>query len=285
MKIMDEYNYYASRILKKSRIARSYRKISESACKVRRSRLDRIFDYTKMRDKVYVVGSGDSLNSLNENQISHISEFPTIGINQGCLFKIALDIYSIELPSSRDVSLNYMRLIYEKIGAHDNLRVFAYLPKPDKAELFCDSLSFEIDLYLYDYIRPNDLSNLDQSISFLLGKPLLRDNLVMGMGSSLERVITLCLKSGFKEIVLLGVDLNGSKYFWERDDRLSRLLVTGQNDSSIHLTETHRKGAVPITTSLAALDKIARNNYSSKLTYSSISSRLERILQPHEWKV
>jgi len=174
-------------------------------------------------DTLFILGSGASVEDLGPENFREINSQVSVGINAWPLHHFVPDLYAFE-PEPK---------------AHtDHYRTMSLLARPDilAKEPFILFLKprtqIEVDqflkipsqlrsqTYLYGRFQPftRDLTNLSGDLVRLVDRltasccPVLPDS-----GASIVRMAALGLLMGFKRIVFVGVDLNNTEYFWERN--------------------------------------------------------------------
>ena len=105
----------------------------------------------------------------------------------------------------------------------------------------------------------------------------------LGIGSSVERAISLSLIHGFSKIIILGVDLKNRRYFWKNNDTNFKDLSNKLKGHGYHDTAVKRLGNLPVQDSIKILDTIARKNYNSKILISTNKSLLSSKLEKYDW--
>ena len=144
-------------------------------------------------------------------------------------------------------------------------------------------------IFFYDYIRPNiSKKNLKKEFiqtfkhTYKISK---ESNIVsLGIGSSIERAVSLSIINGFKQVVILGVDLRDRKYFWNQGDKNFDGLSNRQKGYGLHQTAIKRFGSLPIQNSIPIMDQIARKYYGSEILISTNKSLLSSKLKKYYWK-
>lgn len=192
---------------------------------------DFVFSPTKSTGPLFILGSGSSINELTEQNFHEIGESTSVGINVWIAHDFVPDAYSLESGTLPVTSLDksqraYLaellkreavvkgapRIIVLRPAAPSILEQFIGIPEPLRE-----------NTYLYG--RAN-LPEFAHELGFDETGRLLRHflksktcrSVVPDNGASVVRLIFLGLKLGFKKIVLVGVDLNLSPYFWFSPD-------------------------------------------------------------------
>ena len=104
----------------------------------------------------------------------------------------------------------------------------------------------------------------------------------LGIGSSVERAISLSLIVGFSKIIVLGVDLKNRRYFWKNNDKNFKDLSNKQKGFGYHDTAIKKLGNL-LLRFIKILDTIARKNYNSKILISTNRSLLSSKLEKYDW--
>ena len=108
--------------------------------------------------------------------------------------------------------------------------------------------------------------------------------MTLGIGATIERAISLPLLLGYSKIIILGIDLKNTKYFWNKKDINFKGLNTDQKINGPHLTSTKRFGGVPVQKSILIMDKVARQHYGSRILISTNKSLLSSKLEKYKWQ-
>ena len=173
----------------------------------------------------YILGNGSSVNSLTQSDFKHIAEGVSVGTNAWPLHPFVPDIYSFEFSKhslSPDPELAFMVKRAEANLQEKTSSIMVFLrpglPAGLKAMV---PLAVKGRERVFLYGRANFLSTKPDALSKDI-EGVLRDTHPGGLdclvlpdnGASVIRMIFLALIAGFREIVLLGVDLNDNPYFW-----------------------------------------------------------------------
>ena len=251
-----------------------------------------IFNFLKKKnEKVFIFGSGPSINDLTKKRFKEINNYTSIGINRWIFHNFIPTFYMIELSYD------------EKLNEKYRLRILSILKNKKKKPLFLvyktKSNSTKIRnwmrgmspkrVFLYEFIRP-DIFKKDfeyhfmKSLEYLLKESKKSNVISLGIGATFERSISLSLLLGFSKIVILGVDLKNSRYFWSGKEKNFRGLKNFQKKNSPHKTATKRFGEMPVQKSILILDQVARQHYNSKVLITTNKSLLSSKLEKYKWK-
>lgn len=239
----------------------------------------------------FIMGSGSSINDITKDQFSFIKKNYSIGINSWFLHNFKTNIYMFEAgdPSWSEASKifkylekNYME--YRKIPIlmpYDSFwfdKEIKHLRKANKLKIYYYFvLPFLITKKIFlakAYKAKSKLSKfIDQSSS------------IYGSGSSVIRALCLAEELGFKNIVLLGVDLNNTDYFYNADNSflIEKGILDYENNQkgSIHLTNDPKSKKIIIEDFLkfATEDK----NFNSKIFIATKKSSLYPEISLFDW--
>jgi hypothetical protein len=223
--LLSNYPYFASFILLSVNVLKN---LSPSFCKNR-------FTYKKIRsrinftDKKFVIlGSGESVNELNDNDLDYIRNNVSIGIGRWIYHDFTPNIYFLEVSESPQLMKwlgDFIELINRKKNEYrDVLVIFDGANKSNKIKNFIfenidESLTNNI-LFSKTIIPPTGcIKYLHTTLKlFRFLKFFDFFNLTLHCRSSVVLCAILGLNLGFKKIDLVGVD-GYSGYFKSWDDK------------------------------------------------------------------
>jgi hypothetical protein len=223
--------YFLRRLLEETRAQdQLLRNLSAREKLVRLNRSDLL---TQDREVAYILGSGRSINEYGENQWQQIRAGYSFGMNWWLLHDFVPDVYSVELeglmgqsPSAKEFGRVYFQLLKLRAKDYRNTTFFAR-----------GHSSFR---YLLDKGVPDELRNSEMRLTLslrLMGDTLFEVRkavhcfgfiirlqrrapawftsfLLPGLSSSVLFLTLLAYVLGFKRVVLCGVDLVASPYFF-----------------------------------------------------------------------
>ena len=173
---------------------------------------------TKNTSRVFVFGSGYSLNDLSEAEWENIRKFDCIGFNGAFhLDKVPFKYFLLRAGYETVQGVldwrPYAEYALSKISCNPQLSKTTFLFPQGLTSSFTNRLiayrmwdpGRPIFQYLTDRISRRPNLNLDEG-------------LVQRMGT-LCSVISFAVTMGYKEIVLIGVDLYDNRYFWVPDNK------------------------------------------------------------------
>jgi len=178
--------------------------------------------------KLFILGSGPSVNELSPKNFEEIDSEWSVGISHWLIHPFVPDAYSVEQAEDHRYS-HVAKLLSDHLKnltplTLKPLSVLCLRPREilDAETLIVIPKSLQSQTFLYGRINPvtSNESNLGDETRFFfspLGRRIFPSDSLLDNGSSVLRMVTLGILSGCKEIVLAGVDLNSQRYFWEAD--------------------------------------------------------------------
>lgn len=171
---------------------------------------------TKRTSKVFIIGTGTSINQLNSEDWDYISSFDSIGLNFSFLHQHVPTIQLAQLPISASLDMERMiKGLNKKMLQYPSIvtilrssRDFISSVNYDK---FQDINAFCIPKY--EAFIPYRNQKLFRTYLKIVNKvfdPLL----VQSRGGALTSAIFLAIKLGYKEIELVGINDGDSNYFY-----------------------------------------------------------------------
>ncbi len=172
----------------------------------------------KNSDTLFILGSGESINSIKI--WDKIRSHDSIGFNYFIFNNFVPSFYILEstYPEYKDEYNAQLLLIEKKINTLKSSKVFLNISRGyEGIKKILDKNSINYKLIFHLNYNSNDVEDLKKRIKHKKYY-FIKDLILLGQGvASIER---LCLKaffSGYKKIVLCGVDLNNKNYFFEKN--------------------------------------------------------------------
>ena len=243
------------------------------------SRTDQNLGLKKSRD-FFILGSGATVLTLEDKDWEKIRLGTSIGMNSWAFHPFVPDVLAIE-------DIDSPTLLPQRAAMLKGLNL---LTKQDKKPLILHfrmssavdpSLKLQVPTSLFQNCRkygrfqiPSFLDSHDTRNALSVGLALDRYRMIPGPllidhGASVVRMIHFALRSGATRIVLSGVDLVGSKYFYEEDPSFLRRIeeppYNRTRQSPHHGTAEERPGSGSILRFLRELNKVLRSDYGVEL--------------------
>lgn len=187
-------------------------------------------DY-KSSDTIFILGSGASINKISDEGWKHIAEHDSFGLNKWPLHDFVPTYYMFELPpgpENQEYRDWYWELLTHKNDSYSEIPVILKDISPDT---YYDLESTPVpdwlsdDLILAPSIKiPMGKEQLDSEFENIdrLGYFNTENDIryLYQSNASIILLILLAVKLGYESIVLCGVDLNHSKYFFDGKQEL-----------------------------------------------------------------
>lgn len=184
----------------------------------------------KTSDTLFILGSGSSISSYSKKHWDIIQNHDSIGFNFWPVHDFIPTYYQVEIPQANlDRVTTLAKIINFKQNAYRNVPIIlkSYHITPSRRDSFFQALneSYLPNIYVSPMIpipglaiatKRKSIEFLDRLGYFDTGKCF---NSVTGWASSVSDLVHIAVKFGYKNIVLCGVDLNDSRYFYEVDSK------------------------------------------------------------------
>ena len=236
-----------------------------------------------------VLGSGESVEEVTPSQWKLIGDCVSVGINSWLVHEFIPDIYCFEqVQSSLDAdardsmsTLLGREEVVSRAPAVLLLRPHSETP-PHRIIGIPSRLRERTRVYGRTRVVTQDRRNLVRDLRQLIRYSVqgqLPESIVLDEGMSVARVLSLGVRAGFSSIVLVGVDLNSTQYFF--DINPSYLTRRGMEDynpwkkrGSVHGTEETETRTFAASTFIPAFAEAARQEVGTRVYVSSSSSAL-----------
>lgn len=243
----------------------------------------------------YILGSGASIEDLTRVHFNHIGKQASVGINNWGVHPFVPDIYSLEsvpwVGDGQDFSRAMRFLDREDIYSRQP-EILILRPKSaseiEQISVLPGNLRASVNFYGRVTPATREDSNLVGDIAeFVTNISLRYPSVILDSGASVVRMVVLGMLLGFRRIVMAGVDLNGSPYFWETNPQYVSHLVSpppvNNQVSSKHETTSSSNRPFDAITMLRALDDFFRSERGGQLLVTSPNSALAEYLQLETW--
>jgi hypothetical protein len=162
-------------------------------------------------DTIFILGCGASINDLTKNDWAIINQHDSIGVNYFYAHEFRPNFHMIELGQS-PLSLDYLNKNLLMNKARSNETVFMQIRHVmrRKSGKLCDENG---NLYLYSPSVPKSTST--SLIKRIVVRWYSKPGVLMHHASNLDCTVHFAYQTGYKNIYLLGVDLNSNQYFWD----------------------------------------------------------------------
>ena len=254
-------------------------------------------------DTLFVLGSGSSIRSLTAEQFEEMRSQFSVGINNWGIHPFVADFYALEsvpwVGDGKDFSRALGLLSRNDIlAARPPLMVLRPSSERHLPELKDLAPAILERVFFYGRIAPSTrrLENLQADIAGVLpGLVSQHDGVFLDSGASVIRMIGVAISLGLSRVVLTGVDLNNSDYFWEnnKDYELSTIRYAPENNqrgywsskspSTPHETMRADNRPFPVTDVICALSECLLADHGLRVYASTPESALSELLPVFSW--
>lgn len=247
-------------------------------------------------DTFFILGSGPSINEISPANFDEIADQRSVGINNWGIHPFIPDMYSFEnVPQVGDGQGLHRALRFlwrdDIRSARPKLLVLRINDAEDANQLDILPPELRSNLTLYGRVTPStrDASNLREDLVAIL--KLLRHRfpgVVVDSGASVIRMLSVGLALNFKRLVLAGVDLNNTRYFWEEgsnyEDPLIPDLPPNTQHGDAHETTSTMNRPFSVQEMIEKLSSVISTEYGGQLFVSSNQSDLASFLPVYPWR-
>ena len=253
----------------------------------------------KVNTTLFILGTGASVNQYKPEQWKIIRDNFSIGINYWVLHDFIPDLFMLEFLDEAPAN-NYDKILRTRVEEIKSAKILLsgnyldpnlYLRRNNLVPKLPAQILRNAYL-LFDFPVPGDSENgLKKSLNWLYRLGLFNDrvniNYVPQVRATITTAIHLGFKLGFKKIVLCGVDLNNTTYFFSGNEgkyRSQGLTVpdTGQTGSA-HLTDLPLRGAVPVSGGVKIIQQEVADKLGAQIYVGAKTSALYGDLPVYPW--
>lgn len=246
----------------------------------------------KNSDKIFILGSGPSINELGENEWSHISKHDSWGFNFWFSHPFIPTSYIVQATSGKDFDQIMKEIMIVRINDYLEKKcifyargdmVNAYLFHEKKIGKYLLDEGFEIS-YLAEYFIPSGCKVEPEILvnkMYSIGCFDLKENFgVPKFGSTIGLLIPLALMVAYREIILCGIDMNNnshffdSNYYWKKYPGLKKISEKSLSIGEQHPHKRSFKRQFSVKNYIVALNRLAQDKFKSNIKISSTTSSL-----------
>ena len=212
----------------------------------------------KKTDTVFILGSGPSINKINKSQWNYINLKDSWGFNfwlchhhiPDCFFAQShIDIeedqrYNFEMDTLMNQMLTDKIQLYNKVKFYlrgDNVNDYKFQKSQFGETIFKNDINYcflsELIVRSKSKIRPYKLMIRMFKLGFFTNKSNISP--IPKFGNTTTELISLALISGYKKIILCGIDMNDGGHFYDEHIYLNKYKLLNKlknfsNKSKIH---------------------------------------------------
>lgn len=192
-------------------------------------------------DTIFILGSGSSVNDLSAEVWNEIKKNDSLGLNFWLVHEHVPDFYMFEAPRDADRRKVFSTLLNEKSEsyAYKNCKFFVkdihhgnfsseIIPKAVKGNVFT--------FPQYSLIG-RVLGSMESSFTKYFRLRIIgHDSVLLSNRATLFAALFFSWKMWYKNIVLVGIDLNNTSYFYESEKYRNSLTPGSGQTGSVHKT-------------------------------------------------
>lgn len=244
----------------------------------------------KDTDTLFVLGSGASINTIGEKGWETIKKNNSIGLNYWPIHDFVPSLLMFEMPRGERGKIFYDVLLKKKDlylktplifkGLYKNRRDFYGIERVKS--LFHKDLIDTIYLSNELSIPGRNEKEFTKGLKHLDFLGFFSNKKRIGSLGQYRGTVTCAIifgiKAGYKKIVLCGVDLNDTKYFYEESaqyysDKGIEVPISGQT-TTIHKTNIALPNVLPVSNAIVLLNEFFEKKYKGKLYVANKKSAL-----------
>jgi hypothetical protein len=243
---------------------------------------------------LFILGSGASVLKMRDAQIQEMAESATIGFGAWALHDFVPTAYGL---SPAKGLVDYERVVSETMGRPDivakNPEVLFLRPLSASDDSLLASLPEPHRASTRLYGRFNPFATAERALAgdlaaFHRGAIAHGGAIVADAGATVVRLLSLAVVHQIPRVVLVGVDMNGSPYFFEKErsylfNNNFSAFDTGQVTAGAHDTATLLGRRIPVMDMMRLLAVVASNLYGGKVFVGSKTSAVAEVLPVFDW--
>lgn len=246
----------------------------------------------------FIFGSGRSLLDLQEHNFAEIRNSYSVGFGAFALHNFVPTAYALSpVGDLIDYGEIYTRVLERQDIIQKQPALLILRPRNSNDVAFLRKLPkvHHRNAFLYGRVSVvgNNASRVGKSFEILrasgqkagVHSPLIS----LDSGATVLRLVSILALAGAREIVLLGIDILNSKYFWDEDASYLRQngftrFRSESKESDIHATQTTIGRQIPILSSLPRLSQHLERFYGIRVSLGTQGSALANFLHGYTWK-
>lgn len=168
---------------------------------------------TKKTDTIFLIGSGSSINEITEKQWDIINSYDNMGVNN-------MFYHPFFIPKSLHLELKS----YDWVIAKDRLeekwelgwKNVNYIFPTERATYIADAIGHknQSKIFVYKYAKRGKHPKVDKGHTTIDANFNPNTVIYKSYDSSVSSIIQILYLMGYENIILWGIDMSNSKYFW-----------------------------------------------------------------------
>lgn len=237
----------------------------------------------KRSRKIFILGSGQSISNLNENDWDVINKNDSLSLNFNVMLEHIPTYLMFEMPRDLDRKLVFLEWLNNRADSYNENKTALILRSFNSVNFSEADLANELKelCYITEQIPLSSPSKrslrkcLNILDEFLESHP----RCVPSYKASLFTACHLAASLGYEEILLVGFDLNNTKYFYEDPSFKSTPIPSSGQEGPVHKTAQSTILSLSIADALSALNESYIKSRGVKLYVTSPNSLLAKHIE------
>jgi hypothetical protein len=170
----------------------------------------------KKSDTLFILGSGSSINDISESQWAEIKKHDSIGFNLFILHSFIPTYYHLEF--TEELYSYYKEILDAKLEQLDEVPLLTNYYHVDAKRPLSDYFWLKNNLITNAYYMYSYEKKITKLLKYFYSQENAKDiNFTIHYRGSLTLMMSLGVLLGYKNIVLMGIDLNNNEYFFHNE--------------------------------------------------------------------
>lgn len=249
----------------------------------------------KKSETLFVLGSGWSINEISDSQWEIIKKKDSIGFNLWVIHDFQPTYYMLEGPRNSEMRELLCRKLNEKKEAFNKTPILIKDAESKRTKKVLSKLSIsyfdEIQLCKERFIPGNDIKTLSRYFN-KLEHHFNANNYLLKKQASVFSILSLGYLLDYDKVILCGIDLNGSEYFYNSEKYLDENVVLktiiesskkAYQNSSFHKTADPNLHNLPIDELVSWFNEVYKEK-ESEILVENKSSLLSKSLNIYKYE-
>ena len=249
----------------------------------------------KTSDKLFVFGMGTSINSYSDKMWNFINKHDSWGVNFFNTHEFTPKFFSFEFINNDTNKFEkiYSNVLLRKDYPLDYIKDLSYITSHEYYYTLSNTnyvlpISKDIRLHMKDEKQYFDALHLLKELNVM--GTLWKQGIYFGGVTSISSVIFHGINMGYQEIILNGVDLYNSKYFYDEDSSKTFSEVKLEFPIRKHdLNEVHEvstgKYVLPAERYIYLINEIFAKPNGAEIFIGTRKSKLNGLIKYYDWNL
>jgi hypothetical protein len=265
----------------------------------------------KSSDTVFILGSGSSITQISDDKWDHIDQHDSIGLNRWPIHEFIPTYHVFETrmdPEYEDFTQTYWKLLDRRQKEYSQIPIilkglsslYRKLSLEDIPNWLIGKLILSCDSSYHNILTPASPSGRNETLlQYLYNRGQFQPgkmNVLYRKRGSISYLIHLALYLGYNKIVLCGVDMVDSAYFFDENNeyykkknipipRTPTAEYDNHDDSEPHKTNDLSAGKLTLEKIIYSLNDLILESYNVDLYVENTKSALYPRLPVYEQKI